>query len=71
MFTDIVMPEVNGRQLAEAALRRQPGLKVLYTTGYTKNAVVHNGILDPGVDLIVKPYTIEQLARKVREMMAA
>jgi PAS domain S-box-containing protein len=71
LFTDIVMPEMNGRRLAEEALRRRPGLKILYTTGYTKNAVVHNGILDSGVNLIVKPYAIDDLARKVREAIDA
>jgi len=69
LFTDIVMPDVGGRKLAEEALRRRPGLKVLYTTGYTRNAVVHNGVLDQGVDLITKPYPFEQLARKVREIL--
>jgi signal transduction histidine kinase/ActR/RegA family two-component response regulator len=71
LFTDIVMPGSNGRQLAEQALRRNPKLKVLYTTGYTKNAVVHNGILDPGLDLIIKPYAIDELARKLRAVLDA
>ena len=69
LFTDIVMPEMNGRRLADEALRRRPGLKILYTTGYTRNAVVHNGILDAGVNLLVKPYTIDDLARKLREVI--
>jgi len=67
LFTDIVMPDMNGRKLADMALERRPGLKVLYTTGFTRNAVVHNGILDPGVRFIAKPFTLELLARKVRE----
>ncbi len=71
MFTDVVMPDVNGRKLADEALRRRPGLKVLFTTGYTRNAVVHNGVLDPGVDLIGKPFTINELAAKVREVLEA
>ena len=66
MFTDIVMPEVNGAKLAEEARRRRPGLPVLFTTGYTRNAVVHNGVLDQGVELIGKPFTITELAAKVR-----
>ena len=66
LFTDIVMPDVNGRQLAEEAQRRNQYLKVLYTTGYTRNAIVHNGVLDAGVQLISKPFTLEQLANKVR-----
>lgn len=67
LFTDIVMPDMNGRKLADLALERRPGLKVLYTTGFTRNAVVHNGILDPGVRFIAKPFTLELLAQKVRE----
>lgn len=63
------MPDMNGRLLAEEALKRRPDLKVLYTTGYTRNAVVHNGMLDVGVAFLSKPYTFEQLARKVRDVM--
>jgi signal transduction histidine kinase len=69
LLTDIVMPEMNGRQLAEEARRRRDDLKVLYFTGFTRNAIVHNGLLDRGVNLITKPFTIEQLAAKVREML--
>jgi signal transduction histidine kinase len=69
LFTDVVMPEINGRRLAEEAVRRRPKLKVLFTTGYTKNAVVHNGVLDPGVDMIGKPFTIDDLASKLREVL--
>ena len=69
LFTDIVMPEVNGRKLADEARRLRPNLKVLFTTGYTRNAIVHNGVLDPGVELISKPFTIDELAAKVREML--
>ena len=69
LFTDIVMPDINGRKLADEALRRRPSLKVLYTTGYTGNAIIHNGVLDAGVHLITKPFTLEQLALKVREVL--
>ena len=69
LFTDVVMPDVNGKKLAEEALRRRPGLKVLYTTGYTPNAVVHGGVLDAGVYLLSKPFTLEQLATKVKTML--
>ena len=62
---------MNGRKLADEALRRRPDLKVLFTTGYTRNAIVHNGVLDPGVQLIGKPFTIEELAAKVREVLDA
>ena len=69
LFTDIVMPDINGRKLADEARHRRPDLKVLFTTGYTRNAVVHNGIVDPGVQLIGKPFTIEDLAAKIREVL--
>ncbi len=69
LFTDIVMPTMNGRKLAEEALARRPELKVLFTTGFTKNAVVHNGVLDPGVNFIAKPFTLDQLAAKLREVL--
>jgi CheY-like chemotaxis protein len=66
LFTDVVMPDVNGAQLAEEARRRRPELKVLFTTGYTRNAVVNNGVLDAGVEMIGKPYTLDALAAKLR-----
>ncbi len=69
LFTDIVMPDVNGRRLADEALRRSPGLKVLFTTGYTRDAVVSNGVLDPGVHLITKPFTVAELANRVRAVI--
>jgi signal transduction histidine kinase/ActR/RegA family two-component response regulator len=69
LFTDIVMPDMSGRQLADLAQARMPGLKVLYTTGYTRNAVVHDGTLDPGVAFLAKPFTIALLAAKVRQVL--
>jgi signal transduction histidine kinase len=69
LFTDVVMPEVNGKKLADEALKKRPDLKVLFTTGYTRNAVVHGGVLDPDVKFIGKPFTIEQLASKVRAVL--
>ena len=69
LFTDVVMPEVNGKKLADEALKTRPDLKVLFTTGYTRNAVVHGGVLDPDVNFIGKPFTIEQLASKVRAVL--
>ena len=69
LFTDVVMPDTNGKKLADEALRRRPKLKVLFTTGYTANAVVHGGVLDPGVQLISKPFTLDQLAAKVRAVL--
>jgi signal transduction histidine kinase/CheY-like chemotaxis protein len=69
LFTDVVMPDINGKKLADEALRRRPDLKVLFTTGYTANAVVHGGVLDAGVNLISKPFTLDQLAAKVRAVL--
>jgi signal transduction histidine kinase len=69
LFTDVVMPEVNGKALADAALKLRPELKVLFTTGYTTNAVVHGGVLDPGVNLLSKPFSLQQLAAKVRAVL--
>ncbi|HYI83303.1 MAG TPA: response regulator, partial [Acetobacteraceae bacterium] len=69
LFTDVVMPEVNGRRLADEALRRRPGLKVLFTTGYSRNAIIHSGTLDPGVQLIGKPFGVEELAAKLRAVL--
>ncbi len=69
LFTDVVMPEMNGKKLSEEALKRRPDLKVLFTTGYTRNAVVHGGVLDPGVNFISKPFTVRQLASKVRAVL--
>lgn len=71
LFTDVVMPDMDGRKLAEEAIRRRPGLKVLFMTGYTPNAVVHGGVLDPGVQLLSKPFTLDQLATKMRAALGA
>ena len=67
LLTDIVMPDINGKKLADEAATLCPSLKVLFMTGFTKNAIVHNGVLDPGVNFLAKPFTSEELARKVRE----
>jgi signal transduction histidine kinase/ActR/RegA family two-component response regulator len=69
LLTDVIMPDTNGRELAEQVLRLKPGLPVLYMTGFTRNAVVHNGMLDPGVNFMAKPFTVDQLAAKVREAL--
>lgn len=69
LFTDVVMPDMNGRKLVEKALEQKPMLKILYTTGYTRNAIVHNGVLDAGVALLSKPFTMSQLAYKVRQAL--
>lgn len=68
LFTDVILPGgMNGRHLADEACRRRPGLAVLFTTGYTQNAIVHNGMLDPGVDMIGKPFTQAEVARKLAQ----
>ncbi len=67
LFTDVIMPgSMNGRQLADEAVRRRPSLKTLFTSGYTENAIVHHGRLDPGVLLLAKPYRKVELARMIR-----
>jgi CheY-like chemotaxis protein len=71
LLTDVVMPGMNGRKLAEAARARRPGIKVLFMTGYSRNAIVHQGRLDPGVDLIQKPLSSDQLAATVRRILDA
>ena len=60
---------MNGRQLADEAMRRRPGLKVLFTTGYTRNAIVHHGRLDAGVHMIGKPFSFGDLSAKVRALL--
>lgn len=71
LFTDIIMPGgMNGRELAEAVRLRRPGVRVLYTSGYTDNTIVHEGHLDPGVALLRKPYRKADLSQKIREMLA-
>jgi signal transduction histidine kinase/CheY-like chemotaxis protein len=69
LFTDIMMPGMTGRQLADRATALMPSLKILYTTGYTRNAIVHNGIVDYGVSFLAKPFSIEALARKIRDVL--
>jgi signal transduction histidine kinase/CheY-like chemotaxis protein len=69
LLTDIVMPGMNGRQLADELHQRQSGLKVLFITGYSRNAIVHQGRLDPGVSLLQKPLTQVMLAAKIREIL--
>ena len=70
LFTDVIMPGgMTGRQLADEVAKRRPGIKVLYTSGYTDNAIVHQGRLDPGVLLLTKPYRKSQLANMVRRAL--
>lgn len=69
VFTDIVMPGMTGRAMADEAAKLRDGVKILYTTGYTRNAVVHNGVLDPGTEFLAKPYTASALATKLRAVL--
>ena len=69
LVTDIVMPGMNGRQLADELYHRQSSLKVLFITGYSRDAIVHQGRLDPGVSLLQKPLTQVMLAAKIREIL--
>jgi CheY-like chemotaxis protein len=72
LFTDVIMPGgMNGRQLAIEAEMRRPGLKVLFTSGYTENAIMHHGRLDAGVLLLPKPYISSDLARMIRTALAS
>ena len=69
LLTDVVMPEMNGRKLAEAAKTMKPDLKIIFMTGYSRNAIVHQGRLDPGVELIQKPIASDHLAATVRKAL--
>ena len=70
LFTDVVLPGgMTGAVLAEEAVRLRPGLKILFTTGYARNAIVHHGRLDPGVELITKPFSYSDLASRVRDIL--
>jgi two-component system, NtrC family, sensor kinase len=71
LLTDVVMPGINGRKLADEAKLRRPALKVVFMTGYSRNAIVHQGRLDPGVALLQKPLSNEQLATVVRQVLDA
>jgi DNA-binding response OmpR family regulator len=63
------LPHVNGRQLAELAREARPGLKVLFVTGYAENATMRGGFLSPGMDMLVKPFALDALGAKIREML--
>ncbi len=69
LLTDVVLPGMNGRQLAEALKVRQPGIRVLFMSGYSRDAIVHEGRLDPGVELMQKPLTQEVLEEKIRAIL--
>jgi len=70
LVTDVVMPGMTGRELARMLLALRPSLKTLYTSGYTANAIAHEGVLDAGVAYLPKPFSAAQLAAKVREVLS-
>ncbi len=69
LLTDVVMPVMSGSELADRARALQPSLKVLFTSGYTRDAIMRDGRLEPGLDLLSKPFTYTSLAGKVRDML--
>jgi CheY-like chemotaxis protein len=69
LFTDVVMPQVSGRELADRLAALHPGLKVLFTSGYTDDAIVHHGVLQAGTHFIGKPFSVADLRRKIREVL--
>jgi CheY-like chemotaxis protein len=69
LFTDVVLPGRTGRVLATEAQTIRPDLRVLFTTGYSRNAIVHQGRLDVGVALLTKPFTFDQLATRIRDVL--
>jgi CheY-like chemotaxis protein len=71
LFTDVGLPGLNGRELVDKAREQRPYLKVLFTSGYARNAIVHQGRLDAGVELLTKPFTRTQLASRIRDVLDA
>jgi DNA-binding response OmpR family regulator len=71
VLTDVILPDMSGRQVADALRSARPGTRVLFMSGYTDDAISHHGILDPGMHFLEKPFTTDSLLRKVREVLEA
>jgi two-component system, cell cycle sensor histidine kinase and response regulator CckA len=71
LMTDVILPGMNGRRLADTLKTDRPGLKVLFNSGYTENVIVAHGVLEQGLHFISKPFSADALARKVRELLDA
>ena len=69
LFTDVILPGMSGKAIADQATSLRPGLKVLFATGYSRDAIIHHGRVDPGVNLLLKPFTYDQVAARVREIL--
>jgi CheY-like chemotaxis protein len=69
LITDVVMPAMNGQVLTQQLMTLRPSLKVLFTSGYTANVIVHHGVLEEGIEFLAKPYSLDQLARRVRDVL--
>ncbi|MGA8141354.1 MAG: response regulator [Desulfobaccales bacterium] len=70
LLSDVVLPKMGGRELAERLARSHPEMEVIFMSGYTENGIVHDGVLDTGINFIHKPFTVKELIGKVREVLA-
>lgn len=69
LVTDVVLPGMSGSEVAALAVKQRPGIRVLYMSGYTDDAIVHHGVLESGIHFIEKPFNVDALARKVRQVL--